>query len=755
MDKYKDRRLFPKERAIDLTKRLTLREKVGQLNQRLYGFKCYERKENSIEIAKCFKDEVGKWGGLGTLYGLFRADPWADKDYSSGLSGEIAIKTYNEMQKYVIENSRFGIPMLMSSECPHGHQALDGYLLPVNLAVGATYNPELAESGFEVVGKQLREMGVDFALTSMLDVLRDPRWGRSEECYSEDPFLSAGFAAAVTKGLRKTGIEVVSKHFCAQGETTGGVNASAARIGERELREIHFPPMKSAVEAGTTGIMAAYNEIDGVPCHANEWLLNDVLRKEFGFDGIIMADGVALDRLDVLTYGDLAENAALALNAGVQISLWDESFSKLEEAVERGLVSEEKLNEAVAKVLEVKFERGLFENPYIEEKALSNYNDETKYPQSLEIARQSAVLLENDGILPLDKNKEINIAVIGPNADEIYRQLGDYTPPLRDGFGTTVLKGICDEFTCAKVNYSVGCNICDEDTSLISEAKALAEKSDVVILALGGSSSRFSGAKFDTNGAAVLGDKLQMDCGEGVDSSRLELSGVQNELAEAVFSVGKPVVSVIISGRSHAIPEIAEKSNALLWSFYPGPWGGKAVAEILSGKINPSGCLPVSIPRSTGQLPVYYNARDSYEKMHYRDCEGSPLYPFGYGLNYTSFKAKVNQNKDKLTIDEINNGKSLALKCEIENTGNADGFAVLQLYIHGHSGSIVRRCKELKSFKKIWLKVGEKKEVSLVLDKESLSVWNRRMVFTLEKCKLELILEESGKELYKGVLDLV
>ncbi len=755
MDRYKDRSLSTKERAKDLTKRLSLREKVGQLNQRLYGFKCYERKENSIEIAKCFKDEVEKWGGLGTLYGLFRADPWADKDYSSGLTGEIAIKTYNEMQKYVIKHSRFGIPMLMSSECPHGHQALDGYLLPVNLAVGATYNPELAESGFEVVGEQLREMGVDFALTSMLDVLRDPRWGRSEECYGEDPFLSSNFSAAVTKGLRKTGIEVVSKHFCAQGETTGGVNASAARIGERELREIHFPPMKSAVKAGTTGVMAAYNEIDGVPCHANEWLLDDVLRKEFGFDGIIMADGVAVDRLDVLTDGDLAENAALALNAGVQISLWDESFSKLEEAVKRGLVSEEKLDEAVAKVLEVKFARGLFENPYIEEKALTNYNDEIKYPQSLEIARQSAVLLKNDGILPLDKNKEINIAVIGPNADEIYRQLGDYTPPLRDGIGTTVLKGIRDEFTSAKVNYSVGCNICDEDTSLISEAKAFAEKSDVVILALGGSSSRFSGAKFDTNGAAVLGDKLQMDCGEGVDSSCLELPGVQNELAEAVFSVGKPVISVIISGRPHAIPEIAEKSKALLWSFYPGPWGGKAIAEILSGKINPSGCLPVSIPRSTGQLPVYYNARDSYEKMHYRDCEDSPLYPFGYGLNYTSFKAKVNQNTDKLTIDEINNGRKLVLKCEVENTGNTDGFAVLQLYIHGHGGSIVRRCKELKNFKKIWLKVGEKKDVTLELDKESLSVWNRRMVFTPEKCKLELILEESGKELYKGELDLV
>lgn len=755
MDKYKDKTLSPKERALDLTKRLTLREKVGQLNQRLYGFKCYERKGYNVEIAKCFKDEVEKWGGLGTLYGLYRADPWADKDYSSGLTGELAVKTYNEMQRYVIERSRFGIPMLMSSECPHGHQALDGYLLPVNLAVGATYNPELAESGFEVVGKQLREMGVDFALTSMLDVLRDPRWGRSEECYGEDPFLSSCFAAAVTKGLRKTGVEVVSKHFCAQGETTGGVNASAARIGERELREIHFPPMKSAVKAGTTGVMAAYNEIDGVPCHANEWLLDDVLRKEFGFDGIIMADGVAIDRLDVLTDGDLAKNGALALEAGVQISLWDESFSKLEDAVRRGLVSEEKLDEAVAKVLELKFAKGLFENPYLEEKALSNYNDESKYPQSLEIARQSAVLLKNDGILPLDKNKEINIAVIGPNADEIYRQLGDYTPPLRDGFGKTLLNGICDEFTGANVKYSVGCNICDEETALIAEAKTLAENSDVIILALGGSSSRFSGAKFDTNGAAVLGEKLQMDCGEGVDSSCLELPGVQNELAKAVFSVGKPVVSIIISGRPYAIPEIAENSNALLWSFYPGPWGGKAIAEILSGKINPSGCLPVSIPRSTGQLPVYYNARDSYEKMHYRDCENSPLYSFGFGLNYTSFKVEVNQNTDNLTVEAISDGTTLSLTCEVENTGTADGFAVLQLYIHGLNGSIVKRCKELKAFQKVFLKVGEKKQVILELDKESLSIWNRKMIFTPEKSKLELILEESGKELYRGELNIV
>ncbi len=755
MEIYKDISRSPKERALDLTKRLNLREKVGQLNQHLYGFQSYTRNGGEIEIAESFKEETEKWGGIGVLYGLYRADPWADKNYESGLSGKLAVKAYNKLQKYVIEHSRFGIPMLMSSECPHGHQALDSYLLPVNLAFGASFNPDLTEEGFSVVGKQLKEMGVDFALASMLDVLRDPRWGRSEECFGEDPYLCSQFAAAVTKGLLKSGLETVSKHFCAQGETTGGVNASAARIGERELREIHLPPAKSAVQAGTAGIMSAYNEIDGVPCHANEWLLRDVLREEMGFDGVIMADGVAIDRLDVLTGGDFAKNAALALNAGVEISLWDKSFTMLEEAVNRELVSENILDEAVTKVLEIKFKRGLFEKPYLEEKDLTDFNDCEKYPQSLEVARQSPVLLKNDGVLPIDRNKAVNIAVIGPNADEIYRQLGDYTPPLRDGFGTTVLDGIREEFPNAKINYCAGCDICGDDVSLIDDAKTLAENSDIVILVLGGSSSRFSGASFDTNGAAILSGLLQMDCGEGVDTSDLRLPGVQNKLAEAVFSANKPVVSVIISGRPYAVPKIAEKSNALLWSFYPGTWGGKAVAEIIDGKVNPSGCLPVSVPRSSAQLPVYYNAKDSYEKMHYRDCESTPLFGFGYGLHYTEFEINAEQRASTLTAKEIEDGQNLELKCNVKNIGDRDGYAVLQLYIHALNGSVVRRCKELKAFDKVFVKAGESKTVSLTLDRESLGVWNRKMKFGVEKSDVELILEESGKEIYIGKLNIL
>ena len=251
-EKFKDSALSPKERAEDLLPRLTLREKVGQVNQKLYGFQSYTCNGEHVELADSFKEEVEKWSGLGVLYGLYRADPWANKDYTTGLTGVNAIRAYNLAQHYVLEHSRFGIPMLMSSECPHGHQALDGYLLPVNLGMGAAWNPKLVEEGFKVVGEQQKEMGVDFALVSMLDILRDPRWGRSEECYGEDPYLCGQNAAAAVKGCASAGLEVVAKHFCAQGETTGGVNASAARIGERELREIHLPAMKEAVKAGAT-----------------------------------------------------------------------------------------------------------------------------------------------------------------------------------------------------------------------------------------------------------------------------------------------------------------------------------------------------------------------------------------------------------------------------------------------------------------------------------------------------------------------
>lgn len=751
-EKFRNSSLPPKERGEDLLKRMTLREKVGQLNQRLYGFNSYIRSGNSIELADSFKEEVEKWGGIGVLYGLYRADPWSGKDFSTGITERTAIHAYNMAQKYVVEHSRFGIPMLMSTECPHGHQALDGYLLPVNLAMGAAWNPALVADGFSVVGRQLKEMGVDLALISMLDVLRDPRWGRCEECYSEDPYLCARNAAAAVEGCVSQGVDVVAKHFCAQGQTTGGINASAALIGARELREIHLPPMAAAAKAGAHGVMAAYNEIDGIPCHSNAWLLQDVLRGEMGFEGIVMADGCAIDRLSVLTNGDDAANGAYALAAGVDVSLWDNGFAHLEDAVNRGLVSEEILDRAVLRVLELKFERGLFEHPYLEEEPLSEFN---QFPQSLEIARQSAVLLKNDGILPLNSEQSLRIAVIGPNANAIYQQLGDYTPPLRDGMGITVFQGLQNAMKNAQIRFAYGCTICGEETDCIEEAVRLAADSDLVILALGGSSSRFAGADFDVNGAAIVGTKQQMDCGEGVDTATLDLPGVQSVLTEAVFASGTPVVSVIISGRPYSIPQIVQKSNALLWAFYPGPWGGQAIGEILTGVVDPSGCLPVSIPRTTGQIPAYYNARASYRKMRYRNEEDSPLFAFGYGMHYTAFEVAPVACEKKISCDALRRGQVLAVECTVKNVGTNAGFATVQLYIQALSGSVVRRVRELKAFEKVWVEAGQQCHVTLNLDFEALGLWNREMKFDVEPGTVNLYLEESGKRVWNDCIQII
>lgn len=740
---FRDSTKAPAERAADLLSRLTTAEKVGQINQRLYGFHCYKKVGDTVELSAEFKAEVERFQGLGTLYGLYRADPWADKTYETGLTGEAAVKAYNAAQRYVVSHSRFGIPMLLSTECPHGHQALDGYLLPVSLAMGASWNPALVEAGFHTVGRQLSEMGVDLALISVLDVLRDPRWGRSEECFSEDPYLSAVYAAAAVRGCTAAGVEAVVKHFCAQGETTGGVNASAARIGERELREIHLPPMAAAAKAGAKGVMAAYNEIDGVPCHANEWLLKDVLRGEMGFDGVVMADGCAVDRLNVLTGGDDAANGALALCAGVDISLWDSGFSALEEAVTRGLVSMGTLDDAVLRVLEIKFARGLFEHPYLGEKPLTDFNSGA-FSESRALAEESAVLLKNDGILPLAPEKYSRVAVIGPNADAMYRQLGDYTPPVKDGVGSTLHGALKDALGEGRVRFLQGTSVCGGETDEVEAAARLAAESDVVILALGGSSSRFSGAEFDTNGAAIVGKKLQMDCGEGMDASSLALPGAQNALFEAVIRTGTPTVSVVIAGRPYAVPEVAEKSRALLWAFYPGPWGGEALADILLGRVNPSGCLPVSLPRRDGQLPVYYNARASYDAMRYRDLPNTPLYPFGFGLSYTSFETE-NVRAD------FHDG-TVRVSLSVRNTGDRAGKPVLQLFIAAQSGSVVRRVRELKAFRKITLKPGEVREMTLTPDQDALRVWNRRMQFVTEAGDVSLHLTLNGTEVWQGTV---
>lgn len=730
--------------AKELLDQMTLQEKIGQLNQKLYGFGIYERNGEEISFSQEFEDEVEKCGGLGTLYGLYRADPWSQKNYENGLYGENAVKAYNKMQEYVLEHSRLRIPALLSTECPHGHQALDSYLLPVNLNMGATFNTELIHSAYSVCGKQLREMGVDLALISLLDVVRDPRWGRSEECFSEDPYLCSKMAEQVVKAVQDEGVSVVAKHFAAQGECTGGINASAARIGERELREIHLPAMKACADAGVDGVMAAYNEIDGVFCHANRHLLTDILRDEMGFEGVVMADGCAIDQLNVVT-GDCVHSAAAALRAGVDIGLWDEAYGRLEEALENGYITEEDIDRAVLRVLELKIKRGIFKHPLLDEnQKLEDYSYE-KYPQALDIARESVVLLENrNQILPLSKEQR-KIAVIGPNADAVYNQLGDYSPQVKREKCSTVLDGVRSYFG-DNVVYARGCGVFEGTQEEQTEAVKLAEQSDITILVLGGSSSRFGEVSFDANGAAISEHGVSMDCGEGVDTSELSLPIEQRELAEKIFATGSKVITVIIGGRAYALDTIAEKSDAVLYAFYPGMQGGKAIAEILFGDVNPSGRLPVSLPRCSGQLPVYYNYKNSYRSMHYYNIPDGAAYTFGYGKCYTEF--------EYADVSFVKEDNGVQVEMTIKNIGAQDGYAVPLVYIAGEQGSVVRRVKELKGFHKVWLKKGESTKVKILLPFEAFAVWDSEMKFTVEPGRVQIILEELGQIVGSETLSL-
>ena len=752
MFRYKDASLPTAERVNDLLSHMTLREKVGQLNQRLYGFRAYERKGDEITLTKETIEEAKYFGGLGVVYGLYRADPWSAKTEENGLSKEYAVKGYNLLQRCCLEHSRLGIPLLLSSECPHGHQALDGYLLPVNLAAGATFDPKLYKEAVSVCAHQLKQMGVNLSLVSALDVARDPRWGRTEECFGEDPYLCSCFAKAAVEGTQSEGVAMVAKHFCAQGETTGGVNASAARIGERELREIHLPAAKACCEAGVKGVMAAYNEIDGVYCHMNRHLLTEILRDEFGFDGIVMADGVALDRLQEAV-GDEPHAAALALFAGVDVSLWDNVFPYLEDAVKDGLLDESLLDEAVKRVLTLKFEQGLFEHPYLPEDSKEESYTMEKYPQSLQLARESVVLLKNQDVLPL-KTSDQKILVLGPSADDIYRMLGDYTPPVSDENSFTLLKGL---------EYLAGDRIIKtcSYTALTEEKKKEVQKlidwADVVIMAIGGSSSRFGGALFDNNGAAVVQgtqkdskdsdlvrknrEAWAMDCGEGMDSSTLSLPGDQLDWFLFVRESNKPLISIVVAGRPYAISEIASKTDALLYSFYPGPYGGLALAQLLYGQESPSGRLPISIPAHVGQLPVYYNPKRSYEAMKYWDEEDHALYEFGEGFGYGQL------SYENMTLQKETDHDSFTYKVtfSVSNKSDADDFAVPQLYVRDIAASTVRRVRELKGFTKTSLKAGQTKQISIVLDKAAFTIWNLNMKQVVEPGEFEILLMDQGK----------
>ncbi|GGV41004.1 beta-glucosidase [Streptomyces longisporoflavus] len=725
------------DRVRDLLSRMTLTEKAGQVNQRMYGWDAYERTPDphgGHRLTDAFRAEVAAFDGMGALYGLQRADPWSGVTFADGITAADAARVSNAVQRYVMSSTRLGIPVLLVEEVPHGHQALDGTVLPVNLAVGATWDPELYEAAAAGAAAELRARGGHVALVSALDLVRDPRWGRAEECFGEDPYLAARFTRALVRGMQGDGAgfapdraAVVLKHFAGQGATVGGRNSAATELGPRELHEVHLVAAWAGVRAGAAGVMAAYNEYDGLPCAAGRELLTGLLRGRWGFEGLVMADGCALDRLVRLT-GDPVAAGALALDAGTDLSLWDACFPRIAEAVEQGLVSEQTLDAAVARVLTLKFRLGLFERPYVDEEperapALGELSER--------LARESVVLLSHDGTaLPMAAASRV--AVIGPGADSLPRQLGDYTAPQRPGTGLTVLDGIrAVAPPGSEVTYARGCELVGGDRGGIPEAVALAAAADTAVLVLGGSSARESGTRFDSNGAAVVasGAPVDMTCGEGVDLAELSLPEGQSALLDAVAATGTPVVVVLVQGRPHAVPELSGRAGAVLSAWYPGPWGGRAVADVLFGRAEPVGRLPVSVPRSAAQLPVFYNAKD-HGYRGYVDQPATALYAFGHGLSYTTVAyGEPRLSRTRVPVSD----PGLTCTVAVTNTGARPVRETVQLYVRRVSGSSSwPRVRELRGFARVDLAPGEEAEVAFVVEADTLASLDRALEYVVE-----------------------
>ena len=733
MHPYQDRQRTVAQRVKDLLPRLSTAEKIGQLNQLIFGWKCYRRVGAEIELTTEFMDAV-RDGAQGGIYGLLRADPWSGATFGVGLTAADGAKVANAMQRYAMEHSRWGIPLLLNEECPHGHMALDGTIFPVNVGAACSWNPDLYRKSMQVAAREIRARGANLGLISVLDIARDPRWGRTEETLGEDPFLTSRFAEAAVLGLQgedadyfgAENIGAVVKHAAAQGEASGGRNTAPALIGERELREIHLPPIQAAFRSGAASTMAAYNEIDGLPCIGSRWLLTTVFRDEFGFRGAVMADATSIDRLGELLGLSLVEAAARALHAGVDLSLWDKAYLHISEALEQGLASMADLDAAAARVLALKFRLRLFDQPYRDEAIAVETRSEAHRKINFQLACESLVLLKNeDALLPLSPKLK-RIAVLGPNADQPYNQLGDYTPPQRADQVITVLEGLRAQAPAAlEILHRHGCGVRSLDASGIDEAVEAARESELAILCLGGASTREFGAVFDATGAIVPGKfEAEMDCGEGADVASLRLPGCQNELFRRVLETGTPTVVVLVQGRPYAIPEIAEKARAIVTAWYPGQEGGRAVASVLFGKTNPSGKLCLSIPQSEGQLPIYYNYKPR-ARGDYLDLVTQPLFPFGHGLSFTQFSYRDLQVEAK-------SPHSASVVVTVENTGDRTGAEVAQLYLHDLKSSVTRHVAELKAFEKVFLRPGEARRLEFTLDAEAFGLWNEAMHWEIE-----------------------
>ena len=725
---YKNASLPVEQRLDDLMSRMTLEEKIGQLCCTL-AWNYYQREGQQVTLTDEFRRDIDE-RHIGMLWGVYRADPWTQKSLSTGVTPQLAAHFSNMMQRYVMEHTRLGIPLFLAEEAPHGHMAIGTTVFPTGQGMAATFSTQLMEKVGQVIGKEIRLQGGHVSYGPVMDLTRDPRWSRVEESFGEDPVLSGEMAAAEIRGLgggdlsRPYSTVVTPKHFVGYGATEGGHNSRPTLVGRRELLEQFLLPFHRAIEAGALSLMTSYNSLDGIPITSDEWLLSDVLRDEWQFRGFVVSDlysinGICNDHHVVATVEDAAVEA---LKAGVDVDLGALAYAQLAKSLKEGKVTIQAIDRAVRRVLRMKMEMGLFEHPYVDERAAQEVGCAAHRQVALDVARASVTLLKNDGILPL--NRDLRIAVVGPNADNVYNLLGDYTAPQEEGRVKTLLMGIKSKNS--RVEYVLGCGIRDTSHNNIAEAVAAARRADVVVCAVGGSSARDFKTSYQDTGAALTDDTSvsDMDCGEGYDRATLGLLGRQQQLLEALKETGKPLVVVYIEGRPLNKNWSAEQANALLTAYYPGQEGGMAIADVLFGDYNPAGRIPVSVPRNVGQLPVYYNQKYP-EERDYMDLTARPLYAFGYGLSYTTFAYS------HLSVERHSNG-CVEVSFDITNTGNRDGEEVPQLYLRDEVASTVQPRLQLKRFDRVLIHKGETRRITFTLTPDDFSIINRQMQRVVE-----------------------
>ena len=714
---------------------MSLTEKVGQLNQKLLGWKTVKHDDAGRLVATDYlKREIDRWGGLGTLYGLLRADPWSGQHWGNGIRPEERGEAVALIQQTVLERGGHGIGALLSEEAPHGHQALGGTVLPTNLSLGATFDPDAVREAEAAVAAELAASGIHIALVSGLDIARDPRWGRCEECFGEDPLMAARMCEAIVLGMQgehrckvgNGGVAVVLKHLAAQGEAVGGRNGQSAVLGTHDLHDIHLVPVVAGVRAGAWGFMAAYNDIDSVPCCANPWLLRDYLRTELGFDGIVMADGLAVDRLEDMA-GSIPAAGRAALLAGVDVSLWDEGFTRLTEYADDEKVIAA-IDRSLRRVLSLKDRFGLLpdhgEEPAsiaVPDAAMINAATEACREQARNVAREAVTLIKDgtdESVSLADAHGLVDrirrdsdgartgpVIVAGPLADDYGCFLGDYTAPLPTDEQSSVYRELMARIGADRVLLAAR----PDDLSAADWKRA-----SLVVFVCGGTSERSYDSEFDDNGAAKAVDEYGATCGEGVDLADIRLPWGQDEQLDAIAAVtSAPIVSIAVCGRAHVLAHVIEHSAAVIWAGYLGQFGPQAVTDVLVDGAAALGRMPVTLPACSGAVPVRYNDRQSASGV-YKDATQPVARPFGYGLG--SLRDVV--VGEPCAAPDLING-NLIVRVPI-SAGDRSASGSLNLFVHVRGGRRIPRLAMLADSMYVTLSAGERRDVTFLVPFERL-----------------------------------